>query len=77
MVLPSPFWKIQNLWLLNNFVSLNMGSGDDPRLAQSLYQTKIAQNHASLKNEFKTLLNPNISFIALKTYLASPCQTKT
>lgn len=72
----TPFCKLQNLWLLNNYASFNMGGIDDPRLIYSPYQTQYAQNYESLKIECKATLNPNISFIALKNYLASPAETK-
>ena len=71
------FCKLQNLWLLNNCASFNMGGMDDPRLIYSPYQTQYAKNYESLKIEGKATLNPNISFMALRNYLALPSETKS
>lgn len=72
----TPFLKIQDLFWLNYMVSVNMEDRDDPRLVQSLYQTKYRQNYETLKNEYKVALGQNISFVALKKYLTSPNETK-
>ena len=60
------FSKMQEFWWQNYMASVNMEDRDDPRLVQSLYQTKYAQNYEALKNEFKVALGQNISFVALK-----------
>ena len=70
------FSKMQEFWWQNYMASVNMEDRDDPRLVQSLYQTKYAQNYEALKNEFKVALGQNISFVALKKYFLSPCETK-
>ena len=65
----TPFFQY---WRQNCFLPLNFEEKDDPRLINSLYQTKYTENYEALKNDYKATLSSNISFVALKKYLSNP-----
>ena len=60
----------------NCFFPSNFEEKDDPRLINSLYQTKYTENYEALKKDYKGTLSSNISCVALKKYLRTPSETK-
>ena len=61
--------NVQKLCFYN--FPLGFELNDDLKLLNSLYQQQFKKNYDSLCSEYKETVNPNISFVALKTFAAT------
>lgn len=68
----SPFFQY---WQQNNYF-FNIDSQDDPRLSNSLYQTRYLQNYEAVKSEYRENLKKNVSFVAVRKYFTCPVRDR-
>ena len=65
------FQKFRNFFPGNDSLTYQEEK-DDPRLELSLYQKQFKIHHESLKNEYRPIIHPLISYVALNRFINSP-----